>query len=105
MEKKLACASRPLSSNTIIRLILNEQNLLKGHIVFLHPFELFLCLSKTICSCLNCCTEKLVIKKTKQNMFTVSVLEAIKDNPALQKAHLGLPQEEIEEQMKRQLEE
>ncbi|XP_053395875.1 ubiquitin-conjugating enzyme E2 U-like isoform X2 [Mercenaria mercenaria] len=33
------------------------------------------------------------------------LLEAIKDNPALQKAHLGLPQEEIEEQMKRQLEE
>ncbi|XP_053395880.1 ubiquitin-conjugating enzyme E2 U-like isoform X6 [Mercenaria mercenaria] len=33
------------------------------------------------------------------------ILEAIKDNPALQKAHLGLPQEEIEEQMKRQLEE
>ncbi|WAR23263.1 UBE2U-like protein [Mya arenaria] len=33
------------------------------------------------------------------------LLEAIKDKPALQKAHLGLPQEEIEEQMKRQLEE
>ncbi|XP_052274359.1 ubiquitin-conjugating enzyme E2 U-like isoform X2 [Dreissena polymorpha] len=33
------------------------------------------------------------------------LLEAIKENPALQKAHLGLPQEEIEEQMKRQLEE
>jgi len=33
------------------------------------------------------------------------VLEAIKEKPALQKAHLGLPQEEIEEQMRRQLEE
>lgn len=37
--------------------------------------------------------------------FLFPVLEAIKENPALQKAHLGLPQEEIEEQMKRQLEE
>ena len=33
------------------------------------------------------------------------MLEAIKEKPALQKAHLGLPQEEIEEQMRRQLEE
>jgi hypothetical protein len=29
----------------------------------------------------------------------------IKDSTVLQKAHLGLPQEEIEEQMKRQIEE
>ncbi|OWF37680.1 ubiquitin-conjugating enzyme E2 U-like [Mizuhopecten yessoensis] len=33
------------------------------------------------------------------------LLESIKDQPLLQKAHLGLPQEEIEEQMKRQIEE
>lgn len=33
------------------------------------------------------------------------LLEMIKDSTVLQKAHLGLPQEEIEEQMKRQIEE
>lgn len=37
-------------------------------------------------------------------MFLI-VLEAIKDKPGLQRAHLGIPQEEIQDQMKRQLEE
>ncbi|KAK3091615.1 hypothetical protein FSP39_021223 [Pinctada imbricata] len=32
-------------------------------------------------------------------------LESLKENPSLQRAHLGLPQEEIQDQMKRQLEE
>ncbi|KAL4235772.1 Ubiquitin-conjugating enzyme E2 U [Mactra antiquata] len=41
--------------------------------------------------------------KAKQDLKN-PLLEAIKDNPALQKAHLGLPQEEIKEEMKRQLE-
>ena len=34
-----------------------------------------------------------------------SVLESIKDKPELQKVHLGLPKEELEDQMKRQIEE
>lgn len=33
------------------------------------------------------------------------VLESIKDKPELQKVHLGLPKEELEDQMKRQIEE
>ena len=37
--------------------------------------------------------------------FPRIVLESIKDRPELQKVHLGLPKEELEDQMKRQIEE
>ena len=37
--------------------------------------------------------------------FLLAVLESIKERPDLQKVHLGLPKEELEDQMKRQIEE
>jgi hypothetical protein len=38
-------------------------------------------------------------------LYFLTVLESIKDRPVLQKTHLGIPKQEIEEQISRQIEE
>ena len=51
------------------------------------------------------CIENIQFKKLTKQCIIFTVLESIKDKPELQKVHLGLPKEELEDQMKRQIEE